>query len=171
MISEQTGEDLEDLTFHFDTGFNRAVLFGRSGALATVAVWLFAGAKKSPGSAVVGVVLLGVSGWLLVKDYPTLDRYRIQVLGDGLWIAIPPQEEKTLAWAGIEEMFVEGIGSGSVPRDEFARRLELPDWHSMRITVTGGATHDVDLKLLSVEQRQILWRAIARRADLVEIRE
>jgi len=41
----------------------------------------------------------------------------------------------------------------------------------MRITVAGGATHDVDLKLLSLEQRQILWRAIARRANLVEIRE
>ncbi len=41
----------------------------------------------------------------------------------------------------------------------------------MKVTVSGGATHDVDLKLLSVEQRQILWRAIARRANLVEIRE
>jgi hypothetical protein len=41
---------------------------------------------------------------------------------------------------------------------------------SMRITAAGGATHVVDLKPPSIEQRQILWRAIARRAGLVEIR-
>jgi hypothetical protein len=65
---------------------------------------------------------------------------------------------------------VDGLATSPYPIP-FRRRLELPDWHSMRITVAGGATHDVDLKLLSLEQRQILWRAIARRANLVEIRE
>jgi hypothetical protein len=172
MISEQIGQDREDLTFHFDTQFNRVVLFARSGALAAVALWLFAGAKKSAGSAVFGVLLLAAAAWLFVKDYPTLSRYRVQVLGEGLVLGIPPEEEMTVPWGAIEEMYVEGVGSASeVPKDEFERRLSLPDWHSMRITVTGGATHDVDLKLLSVEQRQILWRAIARRASLVEIRQ
>jgi hypothetical protein len=172
LISEQMGQDREDLTFHFDTEFNRIALFARSGALAAVALWLFAGAKKSPGSAVLGGVLLAAAAWLVVKDYPTLRRYHVQVLGEGLVLGIPPEEEMTLPWGAIEEMYVEGVGSATeVPRDEFERRLSLPDWHSMRITVTGGATHDVDLKLLSVEQRQILWRAIARRASLVEIRQ
>jgi hypothetical protein len=171
LISEQSGQGREDLTFYFDTGFNRSVLFGRSGALALVGVWLFAGSKKSTPSLVLAVGFLGAAAWLLIKDYPTLDRYQVQVLGEGLLLSIPPEAEKTLAWSSIEEMYVEGIGSSQVPRDEFQRRLELPDWHSMRIAVAGGATHDVDLKLLSVEQRQILWRAIARRANLVEIRE
>jgi hypothetical protein len=172
MISEQVGQDREDLTFHFDTGFNRTMLFGRSGVIAVVALWLFAGAKKSPVSAVLGVVLLAGAGYLLVKDYPTLSRYRVEVLGDGLTIAIPPEPDKVLAWGSIEEMYIEGMGpADGLPKDEFERRLALPDWHSMKITVTGGATEEVDLKLLSVEQRQILWRAIARRASLVEIRE
>ncbi len=172
MISEQEGQDREDLTYHFDTEFNRIILFARSGALAAVAVWLFAGSKKNAVPILFGVVFLGAAAWLLIKDYPTLSRYRVQVLGEGLVLAIPPEEEKTLPWGAIEEMSVEGMGSASeMPRDEFERRLSLPDWHSMRITVAGGANHEVDLKLLSVEQRQILWRAIARRANLVEIRE
>jgi len=166
------GQDREDLTFHFDTEFNRIILFARSGALAAVAVWLFAGSKKNPVPVLIGVVFLGAAGWLLIKDYPTLSRYQVQVLGEGLVLAIPPEEEKTLPWGAIEEMYVEGMGSASeIPRDEFERRLSLPDWHSMRITLAGGATQEVDLKLLSVEQRQNLWRAIARRAQLVEIRE
>jgi len=108
----------------------------------------------------------------LIKDYPTLSRYRVQVLGEGLVLAIPPEEEKSLPWGAIEEMYVEGMESASeMPRDEFERRLALPDWHSMRITAAGGATHEVDLKRLSIEQRQILWRAIARRASLIEIPE
>ena len=90
----------------------------------------------------------------MINDYPTLSRYRVQVLGEGLVLAIPPEVEKTLPWGAIEEMYVEGVGSASeVPRDEFERRLALPDWHSMRITVAEGTTHDVDLKLLSVERR------------------
>ena len=172
MISEQEGQDREDLTFHFDTEFNRIILFVRSGVLAAVAVWLFAGSKKNSVPILFGVVFLAAAAWLLIKDYPTLSRYQVQVLGEGLVLAIPPEEEQTLPWGAIEEMYVEGMGSASeMPRDEFERRLSLPDWHSMRITVAGSATHDVDLKLLSVEQRQILWRAIARRASLVEIRE
>ena len=172
MISEQEGQDREDLTFYFDTEFNRIMLFARSGALAVVAVWLFAGSKKNAVPILFGVAFLAVAAWLLIKDYPTLSRYRVQVLGEGLTLAIPPQAEKTLHWSSIEEMYVEGMGSASeMPRDEFERRLSLPDWHSMRLTEAGGAIHEVDLKLLSVEQRQILWRAIARRANLVEIRE
>ena len=172
MISEQEGQDREDLTFYFDTEFNRIMFFARSGALAVVALWLFAGSKKNAVPILFGVAFLAAAAWLLIKDYPTLSRYRVQVLGEGLTLAIPPEEETTLRWGAIEEMYVEGMGSASeMPRDEFERRLSLPDWHSMRLTEAGGAIHEVDLKLLSVEQRQILWRAIARRSSLVEIRE
>ena len=119
MISEQEGQDLQDLTFHFDTGFNRIGLFARSGALAVVALWLFAGSKKNAVPVLFGIGFLAAAAWLLIKDYPTLSRYRVQVLGEGLVLAIPPEEEKTLPWGAIEEMYVEGMGSASVPRDEF----------------------------------------------------
>jgi hypothetical protein len=38
----------------------------------------------------------------------------------------------------------------------------------MDIILTGGQKHTVDLKLLSIEQRQILSKAIAKQANLVK---
>ena len=96
MISEQEGQDREDLTFYFDTEFNRIMLFARSGALGGVALWLFAGSKKNAVPILFGVAFLAAAAWLMIKDYPTLSRYRVQVLGEGLSLAIPPEEEKTL---------------------------------------------------------------------------
>jgi hypothetical protein len=46
--------------------------------------------------------------------------------------------------------------------------LELPEWETMDIILTGGQKHTVDLKLLSIEQRQILSKAIAKQANLVK---
>ena len=46
MISTQVGERThvnskppEEITFHFDTGFNKAMLFGRSAALLLIPAW------------------------------------------------------------------------------------------------------------------------------------
>lgn len=170
MVSEQAGQGLEELAFHFDTEFNRIVLFGRSAAIAAVALWVLAGSRKNAAPIVVGVLLLAASLGLFFKDYPTLSGYSVEVLDEGLVLRIPPDEEKSFAWGAIEEMYIEGIGpAGSRHGDAVTKLLELPEWHSMRLTVTGGATHELDLKPLSMEQRQTLWRAIARRAGLVEI--
>jgi hypothetical protein len=169
MISEQEGQGVEELSFHFDTDFNRIVLFARSAAIGLVALWVFAGSRRKTGPVVVGVALLVVALGLFVKDYPTLSRYNVQVLDQGLVLRIPPEEERSFPWEAIEEMYVEGVGPASSPHgDAMTKLLELPDWHSMRITLTGGETHLVDLKRLSIEQRQTLWRAIARRAQLVQ---
>jgi hypothetical protein len=172
LISEQEGQGVEELAFHFDTDFNRIVLFARSAAIGIIALWVFAGSRKQTGTVLVGVAILVVALGLFFKDYPTLSRYSVQVLDEGLVLRIPPEEEKSFPWAAIEEMYVEGVGPASSPHgDAVTKLLELPDWHTMRITLAGGETHLVDLKLLSVEQRQTLWRSIARRAQLVEIDE
>ena len=172
MISEQEGQGVQELSFHFDTDFNRIVLFARSAAIGLVALWVFAGSRRKTGPVVVGVALLVVALGFFVRDYPTLSGYSVQVLDEGLVLRIPPEKDKSFAWESIEEMYVEGVGPASSPHgDAVTKLLELPDWHSMRITLTGGETHLVDLKRLSIEQRQTLWRSIARRAQLVQIAE
>jgi hypothetical protein len=169
LISEQAGQGNEDLLFHFDTQFNRAVLFVRSGALALVGVWLLAASRKKTGPVVVAVAFLAGALYLFVSDYSKLGRYRVEVLADGLHIQIPPEGERTLAWTGIDEMYVEGLGSAAPRGDAIAQMLELPEWHRLELTMAGGAKHQMDLRALSMEQRQTLWKAIARRAHLVQI--
>jgi hypothetical protein len=172
MISEQLGQGSEELLFHFDTQFNRIVLFARSAAIGLIAVWVFAGSRRKTGPIVFGIALVLIALGLFVKDHPRMSRYRVEVLDEGLVLAIPPDPEKSFAWGAIEEIYVEGLGTTNAPpKDAVAKMLELPEWHSLRITVAGGGTHLVDLKLLSMEQRQTLWRAIAKRANLVEISE
>ncbi len=80
LISTQEGERShvnskhpEEITFHFDTGYNKAVLFGRSAALLLVPLWVFA--KRRGGGntipAIVGVLALGGAVWLLVSGVGT----------------------------------------------------------------------------------------------------
>lgn len=172
MISEQLGQGDEELLFHFDTQFNRIMLFARSAAIGAIALWLFVGSRRKVGPILFGIALLAVAGGLFVKDHPRMSSYRVEVLDEGLVLAIPPGPEKSFAWGAIEEIYIEGVGpTDSRPKDAVAKMLELPEWHSLRITVAGGETHLVDLKLLSMEQRQTLWRAIAKRANLVQISE
>ena len=167
LISEQTGQGNQDLTFHFDTPFNRAILFARSGALALVGVWLLAASRRKTGPVAVAAVMLLGAAWLFVSELSTLRRYRVEVLGDGLHVAIPPEPETMLAWEGIEEMYVEGLGPPEPRGDAIQHMLALPEWHSLDLTMVGGAKQHMDLKPLSMEQRQTLWKAIARRAHLV----
>ena len=46
MISEQAGQMPQELAFHFDTDFNRAIVFGRVIALVLLVMWVFAKFKK-----------------------------------------------------------------------------------------------------------------------------
>jgi hypothetical protein len=170
MISEQTGQGNEDLVFFFDTEFNRIMLFGRSALIAAVALWVFAGSGKKTGPVLFGVGLIAASLGLFAKDYPRLSRYRVQVLNEGLVLEIPPEPEMSFPWDAIQEMYVEGVGPARPDDgDAFSKMLELPEWHVLRITLAGGATQEVNLELLSIEQRQTLWKAIARRAHLVKM--
>ena len=59
MVSEQIGQGNEELTFHFDTDFNLILLFGRSAAVAALALWIFNAWKKSTVAKVIAVVVFG----------------------------------------------------------------------------------------------------------------
>lgn len=169
LVSEQAGQGNEDLLFHFDTQFNRAILFIRSGALALVGLWLLAGSRKKTGPVVVALAFFAGALYLFVADYSKLGRYQVEVLSDGLHVTIPPQPETMLAWTEIEQMYVEGMGQVAPGGDAFAQMLQLPEWHSLELTMSDGARHQMDLEALSMEQRQTLWKAVARRAHLVRV--
>jgi hypothetical protein len=185
MVSEQIGEPIgsgthrrpsEDVTVHFDTGFNRALVFGRSALLAALAVWIFFTWGKMPISILLGSALLVVAGWLPVKDYPSLTGYRIEVAESGLYLSIPPEPEMEIPWESIEGLKLAGHGYGSAGAIRVATPfgqsrtvgVELPAWETMDIILFGGQTYTVNLEALSVEHRQIMAQALIKRADLVE---
>lgn len=179
MISEQIGEMPQDLAFHFDTDFNRALLFGRSLLLAAFAFWVFRAWGKKAGAILVGTAVLITSGWIFFQDYPSLKGYRVEVVEDGLQLNIPPHPENFVPWSAIERMDLAGyewmnIGTpGGAGANPFAPKAnyawsELPEWETMDITTRDGEVHTVNLKRLSIEQRQILSQAIVKRARLVK---
>lgn len=183
LMSEQIGEPVgqgrsrrpnDDVTIHFDTQFNRLVLFGRSAALAGIAFWVFSSFGKKPGPLLVGGAFLATAGWLLVKDYPSLNGYRLEVASAGLTLKVPPDLDTLIPWESVEELELEGFGYariGGGPTFGGARPsvgLELPDWKTMKLTVAGGQSHLIQLDELSIEHRQIFAKALIKRADLVE---
>ena len=75
LISEQIGQPLgqgrsarpnPDVTIHFDTTFNRVVIFGRSALIVTFAAWVFLSFGAKPGSIVVGGAAMAIAGWLFI---------------------------------------------------------------------------------------------------------
>jgi hypothetical protein len=95
------------------------------------------------------------------------------VLQDGLELDIPPDGEKQIGWSSIESLQLEGFEYMAVPMAASTpfrpgTQLELPEWETMELTQTDGQKHTVNLKRLSLEQRQILAQAIVKRAALVK---
>jgi hypothetical protein len=153
MLSDQVGQMPQDLTFHFDTKRHTAIL--------------------------VGVPILVFAGWTVARDYPSLSGYRIEVRRDSLYLRIPPEPEREIPWESIQEMEIQGESWATVeggrtttvnPDGSFQETKypwsELPQWKSMKI-VTEKDSFLVQLDRLSVEQRQTLWRSIAKRGQLV----
>ena len=176
MISEQIGRFPQDITIHFDTDFNRILLFGRSLALAGFAYWLYGALRKNTGAMVASVIVFGIAVGLFVKDYLALSKYRVEVQGEGLLLNIPPNPEAFIAWDTIESLELAGYEWATVPTPEVMDRFmpnsndvfsSLPDWESMDITADGVPYH-INLKKLSIEQREILSRAIVNRGRLVK---
>jgi hypothetical protein len=184
MVSEQHGQlvpdgnprywdqKLGEVSFHFDSPFNKAVVFGRSLALVLFAVWIFR--SETGGKRVLtyflALPLVVIAVFLLVQDLPTLMRYRIAALDSGLTVEIPPEDVREVGWDGIESMSVSGWEmrrSLTEPTGKNPFR-DVPEWEAMEITYAGGDTQKVDLRRLSWEQRQSVWKAIAVRAHLVE---
>lgn len=185
LVSEQIGEPVghgssrmagEDVAIHFDTDFNRIILFGRSAALVVFALWIFSAWGLKPGPILVGGALIGVAGWLIAKDYPALEGYRLEVAAEGLTLKVPPDLDTLVPFRSIEELELEGFGYARIGGGpQFTGQgmtqsagLELPDWKTMKLTLTGGEIHTIQLDELSIEHRQILANALIKRAGLVE---
>lgn len=168
MVSEQTGQGNEELAFVFDTEFNRILVFARSAFLVVLGVWTLNASRRKIGPVSFGVIFLLAAAAFFIRDYPTLKNYRVEVLREGLYMNIPPDAERNIPWDTIEEMYVEGVGQ-QAGGDAVQQMLNLPEWHSMELTLTSGEKILVNLELLSLEQRQILWKAIMRSGGMVEI--
>jgi hypothetical protein len=177
MLSEQVGQMPQDLTFHFDTPFNRAIVFGRAAGLAAIVLWVFAKFKRQT-AIMVGAPMLLFAGWTVARDYPSLSGYRIEVQPDALHLTVPPDPEREIPWESIQRMEIEGVSwataaptttvnpDGTFQQTEYPWS-ELPQWKSMKVFTENDAIV-VELDRLSVEQRQTLWRAIAKRGQLVK---
>ena len=186
LMSEQIGEPLgqgrssrpnDDVTIHFDTTFNRIVIFGRSALLVAFAAWVLSTWGVKPGSILVGGAAMAAAGWLFIEDYRALDGYSLEVAAPGLTLRVPAELDEQIPWQSVEGIELEGfsyarIGGGMQfsPTGGMTRGvgLELPDWKTMRVMVAGGATHTIKLEELSIEHRQIFAKALIKRANLVE---
>ena len=185
LVSEQIGEPVghgssrmasDDVVIHFDTQFNRIVVFGRSAAIAVIALWIVSTWGAKPGSILVGVALLVTAGWLVAKDYPSMTGYRLEVAPEGLTLKVPPDLDTLIRWESVEGLELEGFGYGRIAGNiqfdgvRMVRQtaLELPDWRTMKLTLAGGQSHLIQLDELSIEHRQIFARALIKRAGLVE---
>ncbi len=179
VISEQIGDmggvlgNDAPLAFHFGTGFNQAIVYGRSLLLVGLAVWIFR--AESGGSRVltvlIGVPALVAAGYLLYKDVPKLNRFRLDVSKSLLTVQVPPRPRREIAWDTIEAMRVEGFEWHRGAKSPWGKKQifgDLPDWKTMHLTLAGGETYTMDLEPLSIEQRGIFFRAIAKYAGLVE---
>lgn len=185
LVSEQIGEPIgrgrnqkpaEDITIHFDTQVNYVIVFGRSAALAGIAWWIFSSFGAKPGPIIIGGALLAASGWLLATGYATLGGYHLEVAPEGLTLKVPGEVDTLVAWQSIEELELEGFGyariGGGPQVTPFGARasvlVELPDWKTMKLTLTDGQIHTIVLERLSIEHRQIFAKALIKRGDLVE---
>ena len=190
MISDQTGQmpqrlpgygsgysAPEDIAFHFDSGFNWGIVLGRSGLLLMLALWLYFSVAGTIPRVVAGV-LLAVAAWLLYQGLVNVTGYRVEVkIDSGLYVSVPPADPMDIPWGTIETLDVSGFewkraqvqqGFGPNP---VARKLafsELPDWRSMSFVLTDGRSLDLDLKRLSIEQRQSLLTAIVKYGQMVD---
>lgn len=182
MISEQTGQlvpdgnprywdqKLGDVRFDFDSPYNKGVVYGRSLALALLAFWIFRAEKGGQRmlSLVLGLPLLLAAAFLLYRDLPTLRAYRIEATAGGLVLEIPPDVMREVRWNGVHSLTVSGWEMRRTSEDPRGKNpfADVPEWETMDLTLEGEETVRVDLRRLSWEQRQSVWKAIVVRAGL-----
>jgi hypothetical protein len=190
MISDQTGQmpqklpglgsgysAPEDITYHFDSGFNWGMVLGRSGLILIVALWLsFSVGGTVP--RVIAAVLLVVAAWLLYQGLVTLTGYRVEVkIDSGLHVSVPPADPMDIPWGSIDTLEVSGFewqraqvqpGFGPNPQARKMHFTELPDWRTMSFVLSDGRSLVLDVEQLSIEQRQTLLNAIVRYGRLAE---
>ena len=176
MISTQEGERThvnspapDEITFHFDTSFNRALLYGRSLALLGIAVWLLRSRGSDGG--VLPIVLAVVIGAAATGWYFTGQRkmssYRIDLNPAGMQLQLPSKPTANIAWADIESIDGDGVARDVSFGDGKGQALKWSvEWQELIIHLRGGKKVEMNLKPLSMEQRGTLWRAVARFAEL-----
>ena len=179
MVSAQDGQrghynspHPKEIAFHFDTGFNRAVVWGRGLALVGLGLCVvhFAGpARRMAMLVAVTLPLASVGAWLVHDGLQDVSSYRIEVLPDRLHLSVPGEPVTEHPWDSIEGLLVEGtelqIRTGVRALDS------LPDFEMythFELHLKDGSLTDVDLRPLSPEQRGTLWQAVVRMAGLVQ---
>ena len=190
MISDQTGQmpqklpgmgsgysAPEDIAYHFDSGFNWAIVLGRSLLLLVVALWLYFSVGGTVPK-VLAAVLLAVAAWLLYQGLVTLTGYRVEVrIDSGLHVSVPPADPMDIPWGTIDTLEVSGFewqrgqvtpGFGPNPQAQKLHFTELPDWRTISLVLTDGQSLVLDVERLSIEQRQSLLNAIVRYGQLTE---
>jgi hypothetical protein len=179
VISTQDGERRhlnsphpDEIAFHFDTPFNKVVLFGRSALLLVLPAWVIVARRKGSdilGPAFLALATMVAAGWWLWNGWPRVFEYRIEVLPEVLRIQVPSEPELEIPWEQIQAIDIEGVAYdvGLGVRGTHSIRW-APEWEDLTIERASGARHDLDLRPLSVEQRGTLWRAISRKAQLGE---
>lgn len=166
----------DDVAIHFDTDFNRILMVARAAGLLVLGLWILKAWGAKPFPILIGAGLIATAVWLTVKDYPLLESYRLEVAPDGLTLQVPPDLDRLIPWPSIEALELEGfeyarLGGGPQLTPFGARHstaLDLPDWKTMTLTLSGGETHVIQLSELSIEHRQIFAKALIKRAGLVE---
>ena len=190
MISDQTGQmpqrlpghgsgysAPEDITYHFDSGFNWGIVLGRSGLLLLVGLWLFFSVGGTAPRIVAGVCF-AVAAFLLYQGLVNITRYRVHVdIDSGLQVSVPPADPVDIQWGTIETLDISGYewvrgqttpGFGPNAQSRKLHFTELPDWRTMKFLLTDGRSLELDVERLSIEQRQSLLNAIVRYGQLME---
>ncbi len=176
MISTQEGERThvnsaapDEIAFHFDTSFNRALLYGRSMVLLGIAVWFLRSRGSSSGRVPVVLAVVFASaaaGWYFTGQRK-LANYRIELAPTGMELQLPSQPMVHIDWADIESIDGDGVARDVSFGDGKGQALKWSvEWEELIIHLHGGEKVKLNLKPLSMEQRGTLWRAVARFADL-----
>ena len=171
-LGERTGFDSpypDEMEFHFDTLFNKFILFGRSATLVLFAYWVLLGRRRADFNSIfwaIAVAALVGCGWLLYSDLPTVFNYRIEIRKSQLLLTIPWQPKQVIPWGDIESIHA-GEKEWKVQYGLVEKGFTWDTaWEGMTLTLRDGETHEIDLRPLSVEQRGIVWTMIGRKAHM-----
>jgi len=167
MFSTQTGvysfvqDSAPEVTrFHFGSVMNYVSLLLRL-LLAVGAIWLTRRALKSQPKAVVLALVLasGAATWFFGAGAMRVFGYQIEVSKTRLQVSIPLGAHVDAKWSDIDSLYVSGVewreGTPLYSKHKYN------EWSRMAIVV-GGTRHEVDLKALTLVQRNNLLRAIQR---------
>ena len=174
MISTQEGEkthvnakDPDEIVFHFDTSFNRTLLYGRSMALVGLALF-FMKTRGAGGGNVLTILLAvglgaGAIGLYVIGNNKISD-YRIAMNPVGMTLDLPAKPTKLIEWKQVEG--IDGEGQATDVSFGGKQAMWSTEWESCTIHLRGDEKVFLNLKPLSYEQRGTLWRAVARFAEL-----